>query len=122
MSDGQLLERFVARREGAALEALVLRHGPMVWGTVRRVLRKATGTEGPKFILHDPSTGLYTLDPDTVDVDLWRMLTAIQSYEQRAVPFSAWLLRITHNMAIDYLRRRMPVCDEPERAAARSGP
>jgi RNA polymerase sigma factor (sigma-70 family) len=39
LSDGQLLERFIARREGAALEALVQRHGPMVWGVCRRVLR-----------------------------------------------------------------------------------
>src|SRR6478736_1609338 len=38
LSDGQLLERFVARGEGASLEALVLRHGPMVWGVCRRVL------------------------------------------------------------------------------------
>jgi RNA polymerase sigma factor (sigma-70 family) len=39
MSDGQLLDRFIARREGASLEALVLRHGPMVRGVCRRVLR-----------------------------------------------------------------------------------
>jgi hypothetical protein len=32
-SDGQLLERFVSRREGAALELLVRRHAPMVYGT-----------------------------------------------------------------------------------------
>src|SRR5215469_12343087 len=38
LTDGQLLDRFVRRREPAALEALVRRHGPMVWGTVRRAL------------------------------------------------------------------------------------
>ena len=38
-TDGQLLESFVSRREEAALEALVRRHGPMVWGVCRRVLR-----------------------------------------------------------------------------------
>jgi len=32
MTDGQLLERFVSRRDQAALEALVRRHGPMVIG------------------------------------------------------------------------------------------
>jgi hypothetical protein len=37
-TDGQLLERFVSRRETAALEALVRRHGPMVWGVCRRIL------------------------------------------------------------------------------------
>ena len=39
LSDGQLLDRFVARREGAVFEAILLRHGPMVWGVCRRVLR-----------------------------------------------------------------------------------
>ncbi len=39
MSEGQLLERFVARRDGAAFEAMVARHGPMVLGVCRRVLR-----------------------------------------------------------------------------------
>jgi RNA polymerase sigma factor (sigma-70 family) len=39
LSDGQLLDRFVARREGAVFEAIVHRHGPMVWGVCRRVLR-----------------------------------------------------------------------------------
>src|SRR6202165_1649914 len=39
MSDGQLLECFMVRRENAALAALVRRHGPMVWGVCRRILR-----------------------------------------------------------------------------------
>lgn len=39
LSDGQLLGRFVDRREGAVFEAIVLRHGPTVWGVCRRVLR-----------------------------------------------------------------------------------
>src|SRR5262245_48668290 len=39
LSDGQLLERFVERREEAVFEAIVRRHGPMVWGVCRRVLR-----------------------------------------------------------------------------------
>jgi RNA polymerase sigma-70 factor (ECF subfamily) len=38
-TDGQLLESFVARHEEAAFEALVRRHGPMVLGVCRRVLR-----------------------------------------------------------------------------------
>src|SRR5476651_2556327 len=39
LTDGHLLEDYVSRREEAALAALVWRHGPMVWGVCRRVLR-----------------------------------------------------------------------------------
>jgi RNA polymerase sigma factor (sigma-70 family) len=38
LTDGQLLEAYVARREDAAFAALVRRHGPMVWGVCRRIL------------------------------------------------------------------------------------
>src|SRR5438445_4118513 len=38
-TDGQLLEDYISRRDEAALAALVHRHGPMVWGVCRRVLR-----------------------------------------------------------------------------------
>jgi hypothetical protein len=37
-ADGQLLERFLARRDEAAFEALVRRHGPMVLAACRRLL------------------------------------------------------------------------------------
>lgn len=39
MSDADLLNQFVSRRDEAAFEALVRRHGPMVFGVCRRVLR-----------------------------------------------------------------------------------
>ncbi len=36
--DSELLARFIAQRDEAAFEALMRRHGPMVWGVCRRLL------------------------------------------------------------------------------------
>jgi RNA polymerase sigma-70 factor (ECF subfamily) len=93
--------RAVARaKQGdrAAIRFLYLRYAGNVYGYARSILRND----------HDAE--------DVVQQVFTRMLTAIHSYEQRSVPFSAWLLRITHNLAIDHLRRRSPVCEEPGRA------
>jgi RNA polymerase sigma factor (sigma-70 family) len=45
LSDGQLLKRFIERRDELAFEALVHRHGPMVMGVCRRVLRNGADAE-----------------------------------------------------------------------------
>jgi RNA polymerase sigma factor (sigma-70 family) len=45
VTDGQLLDQFVARREEAAFEALVRRHGPMVLGVCRRILNDGHDAE-----------------------------------------------------------------------------
>ena len=45
VSDSQLLERFIARHDPAAFEALVRRHGPWVLALCRRVLRDEHATE-----------------------------------------------------------------------------
>src|SRR5260370_42676755 len=45
LSDGQLLDRFLAARDGAAFEALQRRHGPMVLGLCRRGLRQDADAE-----------------------------------------------------------------------------
>jgi RNA polymerase sigma factor (sigma-70 family) len=44
-SDRQLLESFLRQREETAFEALLQRHGPMVWGICRRVLRNDADAE-----------------------------------------------------------------------------
>src|SRR6266849_6832167 len=44
-TDAALLERFVTQRDEAAFEALVHRHGPMVLGLCRRVLRNSHDAE-----------------------------------------------------------------------------
>jgi DNA-binding SARP family transcriptional activator len=45
--------------------------------TTRRVLRAATGEADATFIYYDRASGRYRLDPDAIEVDLWRMLAAI---------------------------------------------
>jgi DNA-binding SARP family transcriptional activator len=45
---------------------------------IRSLLREATGIEGRgKFVVHDGVSGRYRIDPDLIEVDLWRMLSAI---------------------------------------------
>ena len=45
LSDGELLERFRSRRDEAAFEALLRRHGPMVLGVCRRLLQNSADAE-----------------------------------------------------------------------------
>jgi RNA polymerase sigma factor (sigma-70 family) len=45
LTDGELLESFIARRDEDAFAAIVLRHGPMVLAVCRRVLRNEADAE-----------------------------------------------------------------------------
>src|SRR5437764_63468 len=45
LTDGELLDAFANRQDGAAFEALVRRHGPMVLGVCRRLLRDTHDAE-----------------------------------------------------------------------------
>ena len=45
LPDNQLLDRFLAVRDGAAFEALMARHGPMVLRVCRAVLRNPSDAE-----------------------------------------------------------------------------
>lgn len=51
-----------------------------------------------------------------------RLMIALPAYEQRSVPFSSWLLRITHNMAIDHCRRRRSTPVEEVHAVDKADP
>jgi RNA polymerase sigma-70 factor (ECF subfamily) len=42
-----------------------------------------------------------------------KLMSAIQKYQAREVPFTSWLLRVSRNVALDHLRqRRMVPCEE----------
>jgi RNA polymerase sigma-70 factor, ECF subfamily len=42
-----------------------------------------------------------------------KLMVVLSRYEDRGVPFSAWILRIAHNAAVDVIRQRRAVpCDE----------
>ena len=45
LTDGQLLECYVSRQEPAAAGELLHRHGPMIWGVCRRILRNEQDAE-----------------------------------------------------------------------------
>jgi RNA polymerase sigma-70 factor (ECF subfamily) len=38
-----------------------------------------------------------------------KLMTAIQRYEQREVPFAAWILRVARNAALDHMRARRQI-------------
>jgi RNA polymerase sigma-70 factor (ECF subfamily) len=46
-----------------------------------------------------------------------KLITAIGKYEQREVPFDAWILRVARNAALDHLRARRAIPTEEVRVA-----
>jgi RNA polymerase sigma-70 factor (ECF subfamily) len=50
-----------------------------------------------------------------------KLITVLPRYEQREVPFSAWILRVARNVAVDHLRSRRPLpTEDPRPTTARS--
>jgi RNA polymerase sigma-70 factor (ECF subfamily) len=92
------LSRVIARAkqgDSSAIHWLYVQYGDNVYGYARSILRDEHEAE-------DIRQQVFT-----------RLITSIGRYQERSVPFSAWLLRVTHNLAIDHLRRRRPIlCDE----------
>jgi RNA polymerase sigma-70 factor (ECF subfamily) len=46
-----------------------------------------------------------------------KLMTAIKKYEQREVPFAAWILRVARNASLDHLRTKRAVPVEEVRVA-----
>ena len=85
-----LVRRAVARaKEGdrEAVRFLYLQYADNVYGYVRSIVRDDYEAE-------DVTQQVFT-----------KLLVVIGKYEQRAVPFSAWILRLAHNAAIDHMRK-----------------
>ncbi len=42
-----------------------------------------------------------------------KLMSVIGKYEPRKVPFTAWVIRVARNVAVDYQRQRRPIpCEE----------
>lgn len=89
-----LVSRAVARaKEGdrEAVRFLYLQYADNVYGYVRSIVRDDYEAE-------DVTQQVFT-----------KLIVVIGKYEQRAVPFSAWILRLAHNAAIDHMRKRRAI-------------
>lgn len=89
-----LVSAAVARAKQGDREAvrfLYLRYADNVYGYVRSIVRDEYEAE-------DVTQQVFT-----------KLMVVIGKYEQRSVPFSAWILRLAHNAAIDHVRKRRAV-------------
>src|SRR5690348_16494795 len=50
-----------------------------------------------------------------------KLMTALPKYEPREVPFSAWILRVARNVAVDHMRQRRAIPCEEVRALETTG-
>jgi RNA polymerase sigma-70 factor (ECF subfamily) len=96
--NGGLVSRAVARaKEGDshAIRFLYLRYADNVYGYVRSIVRDDHEAE------------------DVTQQVFAKLMAVIHKYEQRRVPFSAWILRVARNVAVDHMRRRRAIpCEE----------
>lgn len=100
--DADLLQRAIARaKEGdpSALDFLYVRYADDVCGYVQSIVRD-------RFEAEDITQTLFS-----------KLLTKIRRYEQREVPFSAWILRVARNAALDHIRSRRMVPVEEVRVS-----
>jgi RNA polymerase sigma factor (sigma-70 family) len=82
MTDGQLLARFVASRDEAAFNELVRRHGPMVLGVCRRILRHTQDAE------------------DAFQAAFFVLARKASSVANREA-VASWLYRVSYRIAIE---------------------
>jgi RNA polymerase sigma-70 factor (ECF subfamily) len=92
-AERRLVATAVARaKEGdrEAIRFLYVRYAHNIYGYVRS-------------IVHDEHEA-----EDITQHVFAKLMTVVVKYDERGVPFFAWLLRLAHNAAIDHLRGRRP--------------
>jgi RNA polymerase sigma-70 factor (ECF subfamily) len=96
-ADGLLLKAILRAKEGDpdALTFLYVRYADNIYGYVRSIVRDDHEAE-------DITQQLFS-----------KLTFALSRYEPRSVPFSAWILRVARNLAVDHIRalRAIP-CEE----------
>jgi RNA polymerase sigma-70 factor (ECF subfamily) len=95
--DESINRAVVAGKSGdmEAIRFLYLRYKDNVYGYVLSIVREPHEAE------------------DCTQQVFMKLISAIQKYEPRTVPFTAWILRVARNVAIDHLRRRRALpCEE----------
>src|SRR5215216_1262004 len=100
--DGGLLSRAIARaKEGdqSAVHFLYVRYADDVQGYAQRIVRHH----------HDAQ--------DVTHLAFAQLMTVIGRYEQRDGPFSAWILRVARNAALDHVRSRRQIPVEEVRTS-----
>jgi RNA polymerase sigma factor (sigma-70 family) len=107
LSDAHLLRRFVQARDAAAFEVLVWRHGPMVFGVCRRLLRS---------------------EQDAEDAFQAAFLTLVRKARSigRGEAVAGWLYRVACRIALraraDAAKRPRPAALDPDSLAAEPTP
>jgi RNA polymerase sigma-70 factor (ECF subfamily) len=83
-----------------AFHYLYVRYADNVYGYVRSIV-------GDDHDAEDVTQQVFT-----------KLIAILDRYEPRAVPFSAWMLRVARNVAVDHLRTRRAVLCEEVRGSA----
>jgi RNA polymerase sigma-70 factor (ECF subfamily) len=105
--DHGLIARAVVRAQNGEMEALgflYARYADDVNRYVRSILADA----------HDAD--------DVTQQVFAKLITSIGKYEPREVPFLAWVLRVSRNLALDHIRARRCVPVEEVRVESSAGP
>jgi RNA polymerase sigma-70 factor (ECF subfamily) len=96
-SDDLVYEAVAAAKEGdmSALHFLYVRFADDVCAYVRSIVRDPHAAE------------------DITQMVFAKLMKAIQRYERRDVPFAAWIIRVSRNLALDHIRasRQIPLAE-----------